>query len=92
MLPYIDKHAALLNCLLDVYAAQNDWQKCRALITEIDRINETYREQGVFREVSPKYGKKQAHDTREFIFITSLFCVLYWKQQSPEHIIRRLSL
>lgn len=58
MLPYIDKQAELLNCLLDVYAAQNDWQKCRALISEIDRINETYREQGIFREVSPEIRKK----------------------------------
>lgn len=58
MLPYIDKQAELLNCLLDVYAAQDDWPKCRALITEIDRINDTYREEGVFREVSPEIREK----------------------------------
>ena len=58
MLPYIDKYAELLNCLLDVYAAQDDWQKCRALIAEIDRINEKYREQGIFREVSPIIREK----------------------------------
>lgn len=58
MLPYIDKHAELLNCLLDVYAASEDYAKCRELIAEIDRINEAYREQGVFREVSPAIREK----------------------------------
>ncbi|MCQ2408072.1 MAG: protein kinase [Oscillospiraceae bacterium] len=58
LLPYIDKQAELLNCLLDVYAAQYDWAKCRMLIAEIDRINEAYREQGVFREVSPEIREK----------------------------------
>lgn len=58
MLPYIDKHAELLNCLLDVNAALEDYAKCRELIAEIDRINEAYREQGVFREVSPAIREK----------------------------------
>ena len=58
MLPYIDKHAELLNCLLDVYAELQDYAKCRELIAEIDRINEMYRGQGVFREVSPEIREK----------------------------------
>ena len=58
MLPYIDKQAELLNCLLAVYAELQDYAKCRELIVEIDRINETYREQGVFREVSPEIREK----------------------------------
>ncbi|MEE3405022.1 MAG: serine/threonine protein kinase, partial [Acutalibacteraceae bacterium] len=58
LLPYIDKQAELLNCLLDVYAELQDDAKCRELIAEIDRINEAYREQGVFREVSPEIRAK----------------------------------
>ena len=53
MIPYIDKQAELLNILLDIYTEMGDRAKCRALIAEIDRINEAYREQGVCREVSP---------------------------------------
>lgn len=53
MIPYIDKQAELLNILLDIYMEMEDTAKCRALITEIDHINETYKEQGVCREVSP---------------------------------------
>lgn len=58
LLPYIDKQAELLNCLLDVYTELQDDAKCRELIAEIDRINEAYREQGVFREVSPEIREK----------------------------------
>lgn len=58
LLPYIDKQAELLNCLLDVYVELQDFVKCRALIAEIDRINEAYREQGVFREVTPELREK----------------------------------
>ena len=58
LLPYIDKQAELLDCLLDVYAELQDDAKCRELIAEIDRINEAYREQGVFREVSPEIREK----------------------------------
>lgn len=53
MIPYIDKQAELLNILLDIYMEMGDTARCRALITEIDHINETYKEQGVCREVSP---------------------------------------
>ncbi|HAG13376.1 MAG TPA: serine/threonine protein kinase [Ruminococcus sp.] len=60
LLPYIDKQADLLNCLLDVYAALQDYAKCRELIAEIDRINETYRDQGIFREIPPEIRKKTA--------------------------------
>lgn len=49
---YIDKCAELLNCLLDVYYEVQNMSKCRELIEEIDRINDKYREQGVFREVN----------------------------------------
>ena len=58
MIPYIDKQAELLNILLDIYTEMGDRDenitaRCRELIAEIDHINETYREQGVCREVSP---------------------------------------
>ena len=53
MIPYIDKQAELLNILLDIYMEMQDKARCRELIAEIDHINETYKEQGVCREVSP---------------------------------------
>ena len=53
MIPYIDKQAELLNILLDIYMEMGDTARCRELIAEIDHINETYKEQGVCREVSP---------------------------------------
>ena len=46
-LPYIDKHAELLNCLLDVYYEVQNISKCSELIAEIDRINDEYKEQGI---------------------------------------------
>jgi serine/threonine protein kinase len=57
-IPYIDKKAELLNCLLDLYFEIEDIPKCRELIAEIDHINETYKEQGIFREVSPFIREK----------------------------------
>ena len=56
--PYVDKQAELLNCLLDVYYAMGDKQKCRELIAEIDDINEKYSEQGICREVSAELRKE----------------------------------
>ena len=53
MIPYIDKQAELLNILLDIYMEIKDTARCRELIAEIDHINETFKEQGVCREVSP---------------------------------------
>ena len=58
LVPYADKCAELLNCQLDVYAELGDNAKCRELITEIDRINDTYRDQGVFRPVNPEIREK----------------------------------
>ena len=52
MIPYIDKQAELLNILLDIYTEMGDTARCRELIAEIGYINETYKEQGVCREVS----------------------------------------
>ena len=46
-LPYIDKQAELLNCLLDVYYEVQNMSKCSELIAEIDRINDEYKEQGM---------------------------------------------
>lgn len=57
-LPYADKLAELLRCELDVYSELGDTQKCRALLAELDGINEKYKDQGVFREVSPDIRKK----------------------------------
>lgn len=58
MIPYIDKQAELLNILLDIYTEmgncdENITARCRELVVEIDHINETYKELGVCREVSP---------------------------------------
>lgn len=58
MIPYIDKQAELLNILLDIYMEIQDMSKCRELIAEIDNINETYREQGICREVDPEIREK----------------------------------
>ena len=58
MLPYIDKQAELLNILLDIYMEMQDTAKCHELIAEIDHINETYKEQGVCREVSSEIREK----------------------------------
>ena len=55
--PYIDKKCELLRCLLGVYHKLNNMSKCRELIAKIDRINDRYREQGVFREVSEEIWK-----------------------------------
>lgn len=56
-LPYIDKKCEFLRCLLDVYYELQDISECRELIAEIDRINDQYREQGVFREVNEEIRK-----------------------------------
>ena len=53
-LPYIDKRAELLNCLLDVYLFMDKTDICREIISEIDRINAAYKEQGVCREIAPE--------------------------------------
>ena len=57
-LPYIDKQAELLNCMLDVYYEMEDMSRCRELIKEIDTINKTYKEQGINREVAPEIREK----------------------------------
>ena len=58
MLPYIDKLAELLLILVDIYSEMQDKAKCRELIAEIDQLNEAYKEQGVYREVSPEKRAK----------------------------------
>ena len=58
ILPYIDKQAELLNILLDIYTEMHDTAKCRELIAEINHINETYKEKGICREVSPEIKKQ----------------------------------
>lgn len=58
MLPYVDKQAELLNCLLDVvYSAMGDKQRSREIVAQIDSINEKYKEQGIYREVNPEIRK-----------------------------------
>ena len=58
VLPYIDKQAELLNCLLDVYNEMGDMDRCRELIKEIDGMNEKYKDQGICREVNPGIREK----------------------------------
>lgn len=57
IIPFIDKRAELMRCLLDIYIEMQDKAKCREIICKIDEINEKYREQGIFREVSPEIRK-----------------------------------
>ena len=58
LIPYVDKCAELMNCQLDVYAALEDYAGCRALIAEIDRINEAYKDQGVYRPANDEIRAK----------------------------------
>ena len=51
-LTYIDKHAELLCCLIDIYAEQGDKEKCRRLLRELEAINEKYRDDGIYRRPS----------------------------------------
>ncbi len=53
IVPYVDKQIELLNILLDIYFEMEDKRRCGELIGMIDQLNETYKEQGVCREVSP---------------------------------------
>lgn len=53
-LTYIDKLAELLCCLTDVYAQLGDKEKCRELLTELDGINEKYRDDGIHRDPNPE--------------------------------------
>jgi hypothetical protein len=52
-LPYIDKLAELLNCLLDVHMQMHDYPRCRELVAEIQNLNKNFQEQGICREVNP---------------------------------------
>ena len=54
---YIDKHAQLLNCMLDVYYEMGEFDKCRELITQIDELIENNKENRMFRDVDPYYRK-----------------------------------
>lgn len=58
ILPYIDKRAELMNCLLDVYRELQDLKKCCKLIVEIDQINEKNKEQGIYRKITPEIREK----------------------------------
>lgn len=51
-LPYIDKKAELLSCMLDVYFEMKEHEMCRKIIADIDEINDRYESQGIHREVS----------------------------------------
>lgn len=55
---YIDKKAMLLNCMLDVCIEIKDYDRCREIISEIDRINERFGEQGIYRPVSQNIREK----------------------------------
>ena len=57
-IPYIDKQIELMHILLDICLELDDKPRCRALITEIDQLNERYKEQGVCHEVSPEIRVK----------------------------------
>lgn len=57
-LRYIDKLIDLKIFQLDVFIELNDSNKCRELIDEISRMNEAYRDQGIFREISQDTKEK----------------------------------
>lgn len=58
MIPYIDKQAELSIILIEIYLELKEYQKCRELICEIERINEKYSEQGIYRKVSDEIRKQ----------------------------------
>ena len=60
-LRYIDKLIDLKIFQLDVFIELKDSQKCRELKYDIDRMNEAYREQGIFREL-PMDTKKHLNE------------------------------
>ena len=51
MLRYIEKHLDLMIIRLNIYTDLKDQTKCRELISEIKKMNDTYREQGIYREL-----------------------------------------
>ena len=55
--PYIDKHAELIRCLIDVYYYMGKKHKCRELLKELDDFNDKYREQGIHRDLLPENRK-----------------------------------
>ena len=56
---YLDKQMDVMSFLLSVYAEIND-PKSPELLKEIDMMNDTYKEQGIFREISQELRDKVA--------------------------------
>lgn len=54
---FADKHAQLLNCMLDVYYEMGDTDKCRELVGEIDKIIEDSADYRIYRDVDPYLRK-----------------------------------
>ena len=48
---YIDKESEILLILIDVYYHTGEPEKCRDSIRKLEKLNETYKEQGIFREI-----------------------------------------
>lgn len=56
---YLDKQIDVMSFLLSVYVEIND-PKSPKLLKEIDMMNDTYKEQGIFREISQELRDRVA--------------------------------
>lgn len=54
---FADKHAQLLNCMLDVYYEMGELDRCRELVGEIDKIIEESTDYRIYRDVNPDLRK-----------------------------------
>lgn len=57
VVPYIRKEAELYCCLLDVCAGWGKFDLCKAIIGEIDAMNDKYRSLGIHKEISEDLKK-----------------------------------
>ena len=77
---FADKHAQLLNCMLDVYYEMGELDKCRELVGEIDKIIDSSPDYRIYRDVDPNlrkilfpYTKQQVQSSLLFFFLESIF-------------------
>lgn len=54
---FADKHAQLLNCMLDVYYEMGELDRCRELVGEIDKIIQSSPDYRIYRDVDPNLRK-----------------------------------
>jgi serine/threonine protein kinase len=52
VIPYVRKKMELYGCILDVYYIAHDFERCRAIIEEIDRENVLHKELNIVKNIS----------------------------------------